>query len=142
MDWWLWVLVGFGLLLLEMATPGGFFAIFFGIAAVLVGGLAWPGWAGPAWLQWLLFSAISVVGLLLFRAPLMRHFKLDRSKPVDSLVGEVAVVLEEVSPGGVGKAELRGTSWSARSDSSVPLTRGQRCRVERIEGLTLWIRAE
>jgi hypothetical protein len=72
----------------------------------------------------------------------MRHFKLDRSKAVDTLVGEGAVVLEEVSPGGVGKAELRGTSWSARSHSSVPLTKGQRCAVERVEGLTLWIRPE
>jgi membrane protein implicated in regulation of membrane protease activity len=142
MVWWLWVLLGLGLFLLEMGTPGGFFAIFFGVAAVVVGGLAWPGWAGPAWLQWLLFSAISVVGLLLFRRPLMRHFKLDRSKLVDSLVGEVAVVLEEVSPGGVGKAELRGTSWTARSHSSASLARGRRCTVERVEGLTLWIRAE
>ena len=30
MDWWLWVLLGLGLLALEMATPGGFFALFFG----------------------------------------------------------------------------------------------------------------
>src|SRR5437879_4111383 len=123
MMWWLWVLVGLGLFLLEMAMPGGFFAVFFGVAALVVGGLTWPGWVGADWLQWLLFSAISVVGLLLFRRPLMRHFKLDRGKLVDSLVGEVAVVLEEVPPGGVGKAELRGTSWSARSQASAPLAK-------------------
>jgi membrane protein implicated in regulation of membrane protease activity len=58
------------------------------------------------------------------------------------MVGEVAVVLEEVPAGGVGKAELRGTSWSARSQATAPLPRGQHCRVEKVEGLTLWIRPE
>ncbi len=142
MVWWHWVLVGLVLLLLEMATPGGFFAVFFGISALLVAGLTWLDLAGPAWLQWLLFSVISVFCLLAFRRPLMQHFKLDRSKAVDSMVGEVAVVLEEVPAGGVGKAELRGTSWSARSHASAPLPRGQHCRVEKLEGLTLWIRPE
>jgi len=30
----------------------------------------------------------------------------------------------------------------ARAASGIPLRAGQRCRVERIEGLTLWVRAE
>ncbi len=37
MAWWLWILIGLGLLVLETATPGGFFAFFFGVGAVLVG---------------------------------------------------------------------------------------------------------
>ena len=62
-------------------------------------------------------------------------------KAVDGLAGEDAVVLEDVAPGSVGKAELRGTTWSARSTSLGALVKGQRCKVERVEGLTLWIRA-
>jgi len=141
--WWLWVLIGFGLLILEITTPGGFFAIFFGVGAVVVGALVGSGWGGPAWMQWLLFSVLSVVGLLLFRRPLMRMLKLSgAAKPVDSLVGETAVVLEDVAAGSVGKAEMRGSSWSARTSAAVALSKGQRCRVERVEGLTLWIRPE
>lgn len=143
MAWWLWVLTGLALLVLEMATPGGFFAVFFGLAAVLVGVLTALGWSGPAWMQWLLFSVFSVVGLLVFRRPLMRLLKLGgQGKPVDSLVGESALILEDVAPGGVGKAEVRGTSWSARTTGAATLPKGQRCRVERIEGLTLWLRPE
>lgn len=142
MAWWLWILIGLGLLVLETATPGGFFAFFFGVGAVLVGMAVALGAGGPEWMQWLLFSVLSVVGLLLFRRPLMRRLKLTGGKPVDSLVGEPAVVLEEVPPGGVGKAEMRGTSWSARSTSPTALARGQRCRVEWVEGLTLWLRPE
>ena len=51
------------------------------------------------------------------------------------------MVVEEVPPGGVGKAELRGTTWTARTEAASPLAKGQRCRVERVEGLTLWLRA-
>ena len=143
MPWWLWVLIGLGLVLLEMTTPGGFFAIFFGIGAVVVGILAALGWGGPAWVQWLLFSLLSVIGLLLFRRPVMRMLKLSRAgRPVDSLVGEAVLVLEDVPPGGVGKAEMRGSAWNARTSVGVALSKGQRGRVERVEGLTLWIRPE
>jgi inner membrane protein len=143
MAWWLWVLVGFGLLVVETITPGGFFFVFFGIAALLVGMLAALGWAGPDWMQWLLFSVFSVAGIAFFRRPLMRRFNLMPGKAtVDNLLGESAVVLEDIPPGGVGKAEMRGSSWKARSAGPTTLARGQRCRVDRIEGLMLWLRPE
>ncbi len=142
MAWWLWVLVGFGLLIVETLTPGGFFFVFFGIGALLVGVLAALGGTGPDWMEWLLFSVFSVAGILFFRRPLMRRFNLTNGKSVDNLVGETAVVLEEIAPGGVGKAEMRGSAWTARATSPTALVRGQRCRVERVEGLMLWLRPE
>jgi membrane protein implicated in regulation of membrane protease activity len=92
--------------------------------------------------EWLLFTLLSVLSLVLFRQPLMRRFNLSSGRPVDRIEGEAAIVLEEVAPGAVGKAELRGTTWSARTTGGLALARGQRCRVERVEGLTLWLRAE
>jgi hypothetical protein len=144
MHWALWILLGFVLLAMEIATPGGFFIAFFGVAALVVGLLAGLGVIGPIWLQWLLFSVLSVVSLLLFRKPLLAWMK--RREPpqveVDSLVGETALLTEDLAPGGTGKAELRGTSWSVRSREGTPLRHGQRCRVEQVDGLTLWVRAE
>jgi hypothetical protein len=143
MDWWVWVLVGLALLALELVTPGGFYVMFFGAAAVVVGALVGAGVGGPAWVQWLLFSVFSVVSLLLFRGRLLaltRTATTDRA--VDALEGEVAVPLEDIAPGAVGQAELRGTAWAAHNGEARPLTKGQRCRVARVEGLTLWIRAE
>jgi membrane protein implicated in regulation of membrane protease activity len=142
MDWWIWVLGGLVLLLAEVLTPGGFFVVFFGAGAILVGALKLVGWAGPGWAEWLVFTALSVASLALFRKPLMRRFNLQAGKPVDRLEGETALVTEDVTPGGVGKAEMRGASWTARSSGTAALARGQRCRVERVEGLTLWLRAE
>lgn len=144
MIWWLWLLVGLALLGIEILTPGGFFTIFFGVAALVVGVLARFGLAGPPWLQWVLFSGLSIASLLLLRKPLLEWMRSREVKrpDVDSLVGETAVLLEAISGNGVGKAELRGTSWSARSLDGSSLPKGARCRVDRIDGLTLWIKAD
>jgi membrane protein implicated in regulation of membrane protease activity len=63
-------------------------------------------------------------------------------RPVDSLVGEGGVVLEEIPANGVGKAEVRGSSWNARSAGGTALAKGQRCRIEWVDGLTVWVRPE
>jgi len=145
MEWWMWVLVGLVLMALEIMTPGGFYVLFFGVSAVVVGLLAGTGIAGPAWAQWLAFSVLSVVSLALFRKPLMDMLDLDghagRQEP-GSMVGEAAVLIEDLAAGGVGKAELHGASWTVRSRQSLALPAGSRCVVESVDGLTLWIRPE
>ena len=143
MTWWGWVLVGLGLLGLEVLTPGGFFVLFFGLAALVVGALAGLGVTGPAWLQWLLFSVLAVSSLVLFRRRLVERLRASGGAAMTGgLIGDVAVLLDDLPPGVVGKAELRGTAWSVRHDGPAPLPRGRRCRVERIEGLMLHVRPE
>ena len=144
MLWWLWLLLGLLLAGLELLTPGGFFVIFFGVAALVVGVLAGLDLAGPVWLQWLLFSLLSVVSLLCFRSPLLARMGRGTAagSSVDSLVGETATPLEDIGPNAIGRAELRGAAWTARNGDPRPVTRGQRCLVQRVDGLTLWIRAE
>jgi membrane protein implicated in regulation of membrane protease activity len=143
MAYWAWLLLGVGLLAIELATPGGFFAFFFAVAGLLVGLLVALGWAGPAWMQWLLFSVLSVVLLTLLRKPLQARLGLDReAKPVDSIPGEAALALEDIAVGAIGKAELRGTSWNARNGGASAIVKGQRLRVDRVEGLTLHVHTE
>jgi membrane protein implicated in regulation of membrane protease activity len=144
MTWWIWLLAGLALLGFEMLTPGGLFTIFFGVSAVVVGILTRLGIAGPPWVQWILFSALSIVSLLLLRKPLLEWLQRREVKrpDVDSLLGETAVILEPVPVRGVGKAELRGTSWSARSEGDATIPAGTRCRVQRVDGLTLWLKAD
>ena len=59
-----------------------------------------------------------------------------------SLVGAVAISAGTILPGGHGRAELRGTTWSARNVGQALLAAGQRCRVVAVEGLTLDITPE
>ncbi len=142
MTWWYWLLLGLILAGAEMMAPGGFYLLFFGIAALIVGALAGSGAVAADWLQWLLFSTIAVVSLILFRGPLLRMSQAQRTHPVDTMVGEAAVLLEDLPAGQTGKAELRGTTWTARNAGAAPLSRGQRATVEKVDGLTLWLKPE
>ena len=143
MEWWHWLLLGLVLVALEMAAAGGFYVIFFGIAALAIGTLHLFRLEGPVWWQFLLFSVLSVSSLLIFRGPVMRRMRLDApGTDVDSLVGEVAVPLEDIAPGAVGRAELRGAVWSARNGAALGLVRGQRCTVVRVEQLMIHLEPE
>jgi inner membrane protein len=143
MIWWYWVVLGLVLMALELATPGGFFVIFFGFAALVVGLLELFGLVSREWVQWAMFPLIALVSLAVFRDPLMRWMRLgDRADEVDSLVGEVAIVAGDIPPGQYGRAELRGTTWSARNVGTTPLAAGQRGRVVGVQGLMLDLRQE
>jgi membrane protein implicated in regulation of membrane protease activity len=142
MLWWLWIVVGCALLLLEMATPGGFYFVFFGVSALIVGTLTGVGVTTTDWVQWVLFSIFAIVATALFRKPLLQRFGGGKpGREVDSLVGETATALEGMQPGAWGKAELRGASWNACNSGGDVLVRGQRCRVERVDGLSLFVRS-
>lgn len=139
--WWMWVVVGVVLLMAEMAAPGGFYLFFFGVGAIVVGLLAAADLAGPLWLQLLLFAVLSIGALALFRQRLQAAFHKD-AKEVDSMVGEAGVMMADLAAGDTGKIELRGTVWNARTTSGVALEKGQRCIVERVDGLLLWVRGQ
>ena len=141
--WWHWLAVGLILVALEMAASGGFYIIFFGIAAIAIALLKIVDLSGPVWVQLVLFAILSVGSLLLFRNPLLRWLKLDRpGVDVDSMVGDLAVPLEDIAPGAVGRAELRGTVWSARNRAARVVSRGERCRVRAVDQLMIFIEPE
>jgi membrane protein implicated in regulation of membrane protease activity len=139
MAWWAWILMGLALLAAEMVTPGGLFALFFGLGALVVGLMVLAGLGGPVWLQWFLFAGLSLAALALLRRRLRATAARDQPQ-VDAIVGEVAFPTTALEPEAFGKAELRGTVWEARNVAAVRLEAGQRCRVERVDGLLLHIR--
>jgi inner membrane protein len=144
MTWWYWMLLGLLLLGAETMTPGGFYMLFFGLSALIVGTLAGVGFVETDWLQWLLFSLVAVGSLLIFRGPPSASLKQTpvEAGAVDSMVGETAIPLEPLPVGATGKAELRGTTWTAKNVGAAPLSKGQRGKVMRVDGLTLWVTAE
>ena len=142
MEWWIWLALGLVLMVIELATPSGFFVMFFGLGALTVGVLTRLGVAGPPWMEWLLFSASSIAYVVLFRERLRQRVLQPGKDNVDTLIGELAMPRETIPPAGVGRVELRGTVWNARNDSTVPLEPGRRSRVTRVDGLVLFVRPE
>ncbi len=142
MTWWIWILVGLTLLAVEIAIPGGIVLLFFGISAMIVGALVALGVGGPLWFQVLLFSVLSVVSLLTLRESILRRMKSTdgSADQVDSIVGKQAVALGDIASMAEGKVELRGTPWIAHNVGDSPLIAGQKCIVDRVDGLKLYVR--
>jgi membrane protein implicated in regulation of membrane protease activity len=141
--WWGWFIFGFILLLLELSASGGFYFLFFGVGAIGVGILAWSTVVEQAWVQLTFFSIFSIGTSLLFRRRLLSRFgPKSGDSVVDSLVGEAATVIDNIEAGGFGKVELRGTAWNAKNNGDRMLVRGDRCKVQRVDGLSLWVYKE
>lgn len=118
----IWILVGIVLLITE-AMVSGFIAVFFGVAALLVGLLIWAGMPADGALPWILFSVFSVGLLLLLRNKLADWFTGSTSGEgagsgaEDDFVGFECVVTQGFGPddGGRGTVSFRGAGWNARA---------------------------
>lgn len=133
----MWLAAGLVLVVAELATPGGFVIVFFGVGALAVGLLVLLGVVDSLTIQILLFSVLSVASLALVRGRLQSRMRVPPSSNVDSLIGDLAIPQERLSPGLVGRVEVRGSTWSARNTSDVTIHQGQRARVAAVDGLTL-----
>ncbi|HJQ36528.1 MAG TPA: NfeD family protein [Thermoanaerobaculia bacterium] len=140
MSWWIWVLAGLALLAAEFVSTTmhiGFFAIGALFVALLVG----VGVELPLWGQVAIFTIVSVLAFVFVRPILVRKLKLDFKPQVDTMVGEQARAMDDIDVAGLGKAEFRGSTWSARNVGETALARGQRCVVAGLEGLVIHVKA-
>ncbi len=147
MLWWHWAILGLSLVGIEILTLGGlgnFYFLFFGMAALMVTGLTWAGLVEAAWLQWFLFAILGIMSLLVMKKSLQNKRSLNgKDLPeVDSMLGEMAKVLEPLEPQAMGKVELRGSTWTARNAGDNLLEKDSIAKIVRVDGLTLWIQAE
>ena len=142
MSWWLWIVLGLALLVVEVTIDAAFWLLFIGIGAVVVGIGGWFGLTGPPAMQWLLFAGLSLLLLYTFRGRL-RAFVLERKGgPVEAVVGEEAHAVSAIAPGASGKASLRGAEWDARNVGATEIPEGARVRVSRVDQLVLEIKLD
>lgn len=132
-----WLIAGLGLLIVEIFV-GSFFLMWIGAGALLtaLAALLFP----QAWLQWLVFAVVSAV-LLAVSRPFVRsiHGRVLVPSNVDSLIGEQAVVLQEIDQyANTGRVRIRSDEWRARSDSVIACD--TRVIVTGIEGTTLLVK--
>ncbi|MGE7367662.1 NfeD family protein [Neorhizobium sp. NPDC001467] len=114
---WSWWIVGLVLLALELVVPG-FFLIWVGAAAVVIGALSLALWGTAFWgwqVQLLLFAVLSIAFALAGR----RFYSGQGSKTDEpwlnrrgeSLVGRTATLAEPILEGR-GRIRLDDTTWS------------------------------
>lgn len=96
---------------------------------------------GAVWLQTTAFLAVSVVLLTALR-PLVRKFVTPKltATNIDSVIGStglVSVAIDNVTAS--GQVKLGAMYWTARSTSGTPIPEGTTVRVDRIEGVKVFV---
>jgi len=134
---WLGVIIVFAIveaLTMDLATIwfaiGGVFALLFASFGL---GFYW---------QIGIFLVVSIVLLVFTRPIAIKKLKIGRIKTnADSLIGDVCIVTEDVDNiMSVGRAKIKGQSWSARSTNDiVTFASGERATIIEIKGVKLMI---
>ena len=140
MNWaaivWLALLVVF--LAAEAATVS-MVSLWFAVSALVALLVALLG--GPGWLQGTLFLVISAVLLALLR-PLVKRYVTPRitATNVDSVIGSTGLVTTAIdNVSAVGQVKLGAMEWTARSTSGQLIPVGTRVRVDKIEGVKVYV---
>ena len=140
MDWealfWLAAMVIF--ILAEAATVT-LVSIWFAAGALVAIVVALMG--GSVAVQVTVFLAVAVLLLGSLRRLARKHFtpRLIRTN-VDSIVGSIGVVTTPVNNiAALGRVTISGMEWTARSTTGAPLPEGCTVRVDRIEGVKVFV---
>ena len=110
---WFWVVLGVILLVLEILAPGTMF-LWFGVAALIVGGLSFVidfGWQSAL----ILFAVLSLLSVIVGRFILSKTAKSGTDKPLlndraQALVGDI-YQLDEPIVNGHGRVKVRDSYW-------------------------------
>lgn len=139
----IWISVGVLLVLSELLATS-VVAVFFGVAAILVGLLVQLGIIESASLQFLLFGIISLALLFTARERCKRWFvghTSDTNEQASSFSQDIGhrVIAHSDFTQGTGRVVLNGVQWDARSDD--PLQSGDVAWVIDNDGINLHVSA-
>ena len=93
------------------------------------------------WIQITVFLAVSCVALALMWPFIQKVLKPQRSKTnLDSVIGSVGLVTAAIDNiSATGQVKLGAMEWTARSTSGKPIAPGTQIRVDRIEGVKVFV---
>lgn len=134
---WTGLLLAF--IIVEAACPLHLVSVWFAVgslAALIVCMLG-----GALWLQIALFVVVSG-GLLAALWPLTKKYLTPKlvSTNIDSVIGAVGLVTTAIDNiEAHGQVKLGAMEWTARSTSGQPIEAGTRVRVDRIEGVKVFV---
>lgn len=137
-----WLILFAVLLVIEILTMG-LTTVWFAGGALVAFILAFVGFVLPV--QIIVFLLVSIGLLILTRPIAMKFFNQERQKTnAESLIGQKAIVLEKIDTlHGIGRAEVNGMEWSAKTDDSDgTIDAGEVVVIEGIQGVKLIVRKE
>lgn len=132
----LWLVAAAAFLLLEASTVA---LVSLWFTAGSLAALAVCILGGPFWLQVLTFLAVSLVLLALLRPMMRKHMKITKTN-VDSVIGTEGLVTEAIrNLEAAGAVKLGAVTWTARSTTGADIPEGTKIRVDRVEGVKVFV---
>ena len=108
-----------------------------GALAALIAALS----GGQLWLQIVLFLGVSGVSLALLRPLSKKHFntKLTHTN-VDAMTGKLCLVVTDIDNlSAQGQVKVGDVEWSARSSDGSPIPAGTQVKIDRVEGVKVYV---
>ena len=134
---WTGLLLAF--IIVEAACPLHLVSVWFAVGSLAA--LITCMLGGALWLQITLFVVVSG-GLLAALWPLTKKYLTPKlvSTNIDSVIGAVGLVTTAIDNiEAHGQVKLGAMEWTARSTSGQPIEAGTRVRVDRIEGVKVFV---
>jgi len=136
----IWAIVGIALIIADILTAT-FVLVFFGIGALITALTTWIGLTRSIELQLIIFPAISVISMILFRKTAKRLFGKGPEGPEYSeFIGEKAKVTVTIPPHGEGRVSYRGTEWIAYSENGSTIPEGSSVTIIDVDGIKFRVR--
>lgn len=141
MAWWQWLILGVGLLGVELfVIDAEFYLVFVGVAAVLTGLLGLAGIPLPEWAQWLIFAGLAVASMVTFRKRVYHKIRGRVGHVPDRVQsGDRVFVSTTLEPGQSCRVDYRGTTWTARNVGATAIAGGSEAVISAINDLTLHV---
>ncbi len=134
---WLGLLIAF--IVVEAACPIHLVSIWFAAGSLAALVVYWL--HGPLWLQILLFFVVSaglLLGLWLFTKKFLNPQVTATN--IDSVIGSIGIVTSAIDNiEAHGQVKLNGMEWTARSTTGEPIAEHTRVRVDKIEGVKVFV---
>lgn len=135
----LWVVIGVTLLIVEVLSVS-FYAIFFGIGALITALTTAMGLTDNLTSQLIIFAISSSASLFIFRKKLLDVFN-KRTGEYKEIVDDFANVSHEIPANGEGKVFYRGSDWIAYTKTHESIKRNTRVKIVKIDGIKLEVLA-
>ena len=137
-EFWHWWILALGLIIAEVLLPGTFF-LWMGVAALVLGLLAWlipsMGWE----VQVMLFAIFSMIAIVAWKKWQKKH-PVESEQPLLNRRGEQYIgrlfTLEAPIENGFGKVRVGDTLWRVQGDEAAV---GTRVRVKAVDGVVLLV---
>ena len=108
-----------------------------GALAAVIAALA----GGQLWLQIVLFFGVSGVSLALLRPISKKHFNTKLTPTnVDAMADKLCLVVTDIDNFAArGQVKVGDVEWSARSTDGSPIPAGTQVKVDRVEGVKVYV---